>query len=389
MPSTDEQLKAPEETVRNAAKDLLRWLVSAACPLWASRGFDDVQGAFHESLDSDARPACEPRRIRVQLRQVYSFARAASLGWNGDAAGLVAAGLSYVRRHYRRPDGLFRTLVAPDGTSLDDRAFLYDQAFVLLALAESQRVLGRQPSLAAEGTALREALYGHLRRSAEGFCSGVTDDVVFLANPHMHLLEAALAWTEVSDDPAWQSLADEIGALALGRFIDTRTGALREQFAADWTPLGPDAGPVVEPGHQFEWAWLLFRWSRGAAGGVFRSAERLAEIGEKYGIRGGVAVNALLEDLSVSDGAARLWPQTERLKASVYLAKHLQQPHRWHTTAQAIAGLSRFLDTRTPGLWHDRLTPDGDLIPGRAPGSSFYHIVCAIAELAAACEPPP
>jgi mannose/cellobiose epimerase-like protein (N-acyl-D-glucosamine 2-epimerase family) len=386
MPSIRDQLKAPEDAVRTATKDLLQWLVSTACPLWASRGFDEVQGAFHESLDSDARPACEPRRIRVQLRQVYSFARAASLGWSGDAAGLAAAGLSYVRSHYRRPDGLFRTLVAPDGASLDDRAFLYDQAFVLLALAESQRVLGRQPSLVAEGTALREALYRHLKRSAAGFCSGVTDDGLCLANPHMHLLEAALAWTEVSDDPAWQSLADEIGALALGRFIDGRTGALREQFAADWTPLGPDAGPVVEPGHQFEWAWLLLRWSRAAPGSAFKSAERLAEIGETHGIRGGVAVNALLEDLTVSDAAARLWPQTERVKASVCFAKHLPEPHRWHTTATAIAGLSRFLDTRTPGLWHDRLTPEGDFIPGRAPGSSFYHIVCAIGELAAACE---
>lgn len=389
MPSTDEPLKAPEDTVRSATQDLLRWLVSTACPLWASRGFDRVQGAFHESLDGDARPASEPRRIRVQLRQVYSFARAASLGWSGDAEELVTAGLSYVRKHYRRPDGLFRTLVAPDGASVDERAFLYDQAFVLLALAESQRVLGPQPSLVADGAALREALYRHLKRGAEGFCSGDTDAIVFLANPHMHLLEAALAWTEVSDDPAWQALADEIGALALGRFIDSRTGALREQFSDDWTPLGPDAGPVVEPGHQFEWAWLLFRWSRNARGAVFSSAERLAEIGETYGIRGGVAVNALLEDLTVSDGAARLWPQTERVKASVYLATHLPEPHRWHTTAKAIAGLSRFLATRTPGLWHDRLTPEGDFVPGRAPGSSFYHIVCAIAELAAACEPPP
>ena len=56
-------------------------------------------------------------------------------------------GLKYFLAHYRRPDGLFRTLVAADGAVLDERAYLYDQAFVLLALAESERLLRSGPEL--------------------------------------------------------------------------------------------------------------------------------------------------------------------------------------------------------------------------------------------------
>lgn len=373
----------PEQTVRCAAGELSRWLLDVAYPLWASRGVDNVHGGFHESLDCDARPACEPRRIRVQARQTYCFARAVSLRWNGGAESLLAAGLAYVRSYYRRPDGLFRTLVAPDGTPLDERAFLYDQAFVLLALAESYRALGHDPDLVADAVALREALYARLERPGGGFGSEVTQPVPILANPHMHLLEAALAWMEVSEDPAWKDLADEIAHLALQRFSDPRTGALREQFGPDWAQLGPEVGPVVEPGHQFEWAWLLSRWCRGMPGAAFSKAERLVEIGETYGVHRGVAVMGLLDDFTVSDGSARLWGQTERLKASLYLARRGQTRY-WAAAASAVASLWKFLEMRTPGLWHDRLAADGQFVPSRVPASSFYHIVSALIELGVA-----
>jgi mannose/cellobiose epimerase-like protein (N-acyl-D-glucosamine 2-epimerase family) len=376
--------ESSEQTIGRAANALLRWLLDVAYPLWANHGVDNIDGGFHETLDHDARPAYEPRRIRVQARQTYCFARAAALGWTGDSGRLIDTGLSYVRSHYRRPDGLFRTLVAPDGTPLDDRAFLYDQAFVLLAFAESHRALGQQSDVVADAVSLREALYTHLKRSGGGgFGSEVTDPVPILANPHMHLLEAALAWLEVSDDPAWQVLADEIADLALQRFSDPRTGALREQFGSDWTPLGPEMGAVVEPGHQFEWAWLLSRWCGCIPGAALSKAERLVEIGEAYGVHRGVALMGLQENFSVMDGSARLWGQTERLKASLILAQGGSQPRYWVAAASALASIWRFLEVRTPGLWHDRLAAGGQFVPTRVPASSFYHIVSAVTELVA------
>ena len=51
---------------------------------------------------------------------------------------------------------------------------------------------------------------------------------------------------------------------------------------------------------------------------------------------------------------------------------------------QAAKGLRRYLETGTPGLWHDRLKADGQFVQQSAPASSFYHIVCAIDELGAA-----
>jgi len=376
------------EQVRDTDRSLRRWLVNDAYPLWAERGFDEVHGGFQERLSRDGTVATDPRRARVQLRQIYCFARAPELGWTGDAQRLVTRGLDYFLTHYRRPDGLFRTVVAPDGKPLDDRAFLYDQAFVLLALAESQRVLGPLPRLVEAAASLRAKLYEHLKRVGPGFDSGVPEALPLLSNPHMHLLEATLSWKSVSDDPAWGTLADEIVSLALSRLIDPQTGALREVFDEQWAPVSGHDGRIVEPGHQFEWAWLLIQWSQGSDKRALEAAARLVDIGESHGVRRGVAINVLLDDFAVHDGNARLWPQTERLKAAVAMARLTGEPRYWSQTTRAAEGLQRYLNTEVSGLWHDRLKSDGQFVQEPAPASSFYHIVCAIGELAAAVNEP-
>jgi mannose-6-phosphate isomerase len=361
---------------------LLRWLLADAYPLWASWGFDELRGGFQECLTAAGPIAHQPRRARVQARQIYCYARAAALGWKQpQASRLVADGLEYFLAHYRRTDGLFRTLVAADGSPLDERAFLYDQAFALLALAESQSVLGAQPELLHTSRVLLEALAARLKRSGPGFSSGVPDALPLLSNPHMHLLEAALSWIAAGGEPAWQGLADEIVELALSRFIDAGSGALREHFDQDWSPSAGIAGRIVEPGHQFEWAWLLLRWCAAGEQAAHRAAARLVEIGEAHGIRDGVAINALLDDFSIHDAEARLWPQTERLKAAARMAALTHEPRYWAMAAQAAAALRRYLATEVRGLWYDRLTLDGQFVQQPAPASSFYHIVCAIGEL--------
>ena len=386
MPHTEDAAPSERGAVGGAlARErelLLRWLLTDAYPLWATQGYDTVHGGFEESLTAAGPTPDQPRRARVQARQIYSFARAGNLGWEPQQAQrLVVAGLEYLLAHYRRSDGLYRSLIGVNGRVLDDRAFLYEQAFVLLALAESARVLGPEAGLIAAAQALRLTLHARLKRSGPGFGSGVPDALPLLSNPHMHLLEAALSWISVDDDPAWRSLADEIVALALSRFIDAGTGALREHFDEHWLPLAGTAGRLVEPGHQFEWAWLLLCWGGATAASAYAAATRLVQIGETHGIRDGVAINALLDDFSVHDGEARLWPQTERLKAAVRMAATTRDPDFETVAVRAARGLRRYLDIEVPGLWHDRLTVDGRWVQQPAPASSFYHIVCAIGEL--------
>ena len=234
-------------------KRLLNWLLDEACPLWSTHGVDRVHGGFHERL-SGTQGLPEPRRARVQPRQVSSFAQAALLGWKGDAAALATHGLDYFRKYYRRPDGLYRTLIGPDGASLDERALLYDQAFALLGLAEAQRVIP-STALADEGRELRATVFRLLRRKrGPGFETALPLVEPLCANPHMHLFEVALAWMETSDDDEWHALAEEIATLALSRFINPVSGVLHEHYERDWQRLPGTPGRILEPGHHFEWA---------------------------------------------------------------------------------------------------------------------------------------
>jgi mannose-6-phosphate isomerase len=383
----DDRSSSGDQALAAAAFRRLRaWLVNDAYPLWSTCGVDAATGAFHERLDQHGEPHPEPHRARVQPRQVYAFAQAPGLGWDGDGVGIARRGLATYHARYRRPDGLYRTLVAQDGTPLDESVFLYDQAFALLAPATLQLVAGPDADLEAAGLLLRDALLRHLKRSGPGFDSGVPTALPLLANPHMHLFEACLEWLELGEDPVWREIADEIGTLALMRFIDPVTGALRETFDGHWAPAPGIAGRIVEPGHQFEWAWLLLRWGGDARPEATRAAFRLIEIGEAYGIRNGVAIDALLDDFSMHDPVARLWPQTERLKAAALAASLTGEARHWANAAAAAEGLLRYFATPLPGLWHDRLTPEGNFLPGGAPASSFYHIVAAILAFGKALE---
>jgi mannose-6-phosphate isomerase len=228
-----------------------------------------------------------------------------------------------------------------------------------------------------------------------GFENDDAHSLPLKSNPHMHLFEASMSWADLTGGLAgpWAALADEIAELAMRRFIDSHTGALREFFSAEWGMYEGIEGRIVEPGHQFEWAWLLTRWgqSRGNAEAIVM-AERLFEIGMKHGICPDrhVAVMQLLDDFSTHDATARLWPQTEWLKSSLRLAKvnvGLKRDYYQAAAEQACEAMMRFLEVPTAGLWRDKMAPDGSFVSEAAPASSFYHIACAIDELLQSAEP--
>lgn len=368
---------------------LCDWLFGQALPLWAGTGTDRSTGGFFEKLTPHGRPLDDPRRARVTARQIFSFATAGQLGWEGDAAGMVDYGLANLVRHHLPPEGIVVPTVAADGQVLRRDFDLYDHAFVLFALAGASAMRGGDPALATRAAALRDTMIADWRHPERGFEEMQPRSLPLKANPHMHLFEAALAWEEVSDDPAWPALSDSIAGLCLDRFLDPATGALKEYFGGDWQQL-PAPQDVVEPGHQFEWAWLLRRW------GMLRNrpealaaAARLAEIGEGSGVdpTQDLVMNELNADLTVRDGLFRLWPQTERLKAHVSALidapDAMAQAVAADLAVRAARGLRRYFNHPVPGSWWEHLGRDGRPHdpdePARA--SSLYHITCAIGEL--------
>ncbi len=100
-------------------------------------------------------------------------------------------------------------------------------------------------------------------------------------------------------------------------------------------------------------------------------------------MRHGLATNSLLDDFSAHDAGARLWPQTERLKAAAIAARLTGEAKYFSMTVAAADRLMRYLDCPIPGLWYDRIDAQGNIVDEPAPASSFYHLVAAIAEISA------
>ena len=380
-----------------AGQALRDWLLASALPIWWALGADREVGGFREALDQAGQPAEPFRRLRVQGRMAYAFALSAALGWRGPWRQAIDHALEQLETTYRRPDDLYRTLVSVDGTPLEEAALLYDQAFVLIALAAAARAMPeRRRTLEVRALGLLEAVLEAFRHPAGGFAErehdrsparyGLDQEGAFQCNAQMHLFEAALGWRQVGEDARWAGVADELGALCCDRFVDPATGALTELFDADWRPAAGEEGCVLDPGHHFEWAWLLEQWSwvSGRQEGA-EVARRLFEAGERGVDRArGAVMDCLDADFSARERTARLWPQTERLKAAHLLARRAG-PERRETylsaAREAAATLARYLEVPLPGLWRDRMDPDGGFIDGPAPGSSLYHLVAAVAEV--------
>lgn len=387
---------SPFERLAERTARLRTWLDEAALPIWWNAGADRTHGGFFERIGQDGTPmAADNRRARVQPRQAYCFAAAGKAGWTGGPwREAVVHGLSWFDKVYRLESGLYGNLADRDGKLIDPGFDLYNQAFAIFAGAARAEAL---PEEAEAARARAEEILGLLRRDYAhphlGFEEANPPREPLRSNPHMHLFEAALAWEAVTGGAAlWTNLADEIATLALTRFIDARSGGLREFFDRDWRPLPGDKGRIMEPGHQFEWSWLLARWGelRGEEKAV-AAAKRLFEIGEGHGIcpRRKVAIMALHDDFTWADGLARLWPQTEWLKAALRLASLSEGAEREAylvSANRALDALDPFLATPVAGLWYDKWPAEGGLIDEPAPASTFYHILCAIHEAEAMLE---
>ena len=375
------------ESLAAGGRRLAEWLRLRALPVWATLGQAD-DGVFVEAIGMDGRPVTRARRARVQARQIYVYAQAGQLGWAGPWKRCVDDGVARLIADHLRPDGLCRTLLTPDGLPLDETAMVYDQAFVMLALATAKAAGCAEPSLEAGATRIRDALRG-VAMANGALMEGGSEP--YQANCHMHLLEACLAWEEAGGDDGWRTMSDQMVALARSTFIDADGGFLREFFGADWRPAAGDSGRLVEPGHQFEWAWLMARYSRmsGDLAGLDVARTLFAQGSRGVSERRGVAIDEMNDDGSIRSQRARLWPQTEWLKAALLLAETSSDNER-HAYMESAAAAQRalWLYLTDDGLWRDKRLTDGNFVDENVPASSFYHIMAAFrqaSDTAASC----
>jgi mannose-6-phosphate isomerase len=362
------------------------WLFGQALPFWSGVGHEGGGRGAREHLQLDGSAAAVPfKRMRVQARQIYAFSHAALLGW-ADGERLARDGYGFITGcGEKATGGWVRVLSAAGDGVLDAAVDLYDQAFVLLALAWYARLTGSAEALQRARRTVAW-IRTHMAVAPCGFHNAVPVEAgPRQQNPHMHLLEAALALYETSGDSCYATLAHDLVDLFRGYLFDRETGTVGELFLPNWSPV---PGGRVEPGHQYEWVWLLHQYERQTGIGVSTEIDRLFRFAREYGTD---AKTALVWDGVNRDGSAprrstRLWPQTEALKA------HVAMVQRGAGGGMAIPGIVRNLGTRfftgcPAGAWIDHFDAAGQPIVDKIPTSSFYHVFMAYTELAQLTHP--
>jgi mannose-6-phosphate isomerase len=361
-------------------------VLATIIPLCRDRFADDRHGGFHEQLDAAGHPVpIGTKRLMVQCRQLYVLSQAALLG---DPTGCAIAerGYTFLRAHYhdKRQSGWFFRAAAT-GEPIDRSKDLYGHAFVLFALAHLHRAFAA-PDAIELATATMDALHTRMAAPGGGFWDKTTEDwapdtALRRQNPHMHLLEAMLALFEATGQTRWLDEAAALVTLFGERFFDPATATLGEFFNADWTPH-PDTGHIVEPGHHFEWVWLLHRYANLSGRPVEPAADALFTMAMRHGFD---ADNGHIHDQLDRNGAPllrtrRIWTMTEAIKAqTAHIEAGLPQAAS-HLDRLSHHLLDRFLRPAQLG-WIETMTPDGTPTQTNLPGSTPYHLVMAAAEI--------
>ncbi len=375
------------------------WIFDQALPHWHEHGVDRVRGGFTERLSLSGAPdSVDFKRIRVQARQIYVFSHASLIDHDPARRTLwrLAAkqGFDFLTRNYwQGPARGWARTVTPEGRLLDIAADSYDQAFVLFASAWHYRAAGDARALEIVQQTL-DFIDRHLACAVHGgYFEGLSEKGELLQgpprlqNPHMHMLEAMLALHQATGDAAYLKRGEHLFELFRSRFFDMNTNSLGEYFAHDWLPLDGPQGQIVEPGHHFEWSWILHNYARLSHDTRAHDVAHLAfEFASKHGVH--PQSNLTYDEIDRSGAklraSHRLWPQTEAIKAYVATAEHGPSAEVRATARGRIApAVNAIFDNYfipDSGFWNDQLDAAGKSVSTYVPATSLYHLFLAFAE---------
>lgn len=372
------------ESTKQIAPSFLNWLRSECLPFWGSVGVDWHRGGFYERLDFAGRPVSDiSKRLMVQGRQLYVYCHAGLSGWYGSARPLAERCLEYMIDSYFERDGRpgWVFSVSPDGNVASSVRDTYAHAFALLGLAWYHRL---RPDCQILGIVNKTLAFmdESLVSETGGFCDCIPQTGILRhQNPHMHLFEAFLALYESCGELQYLMHAKEIFELFKASFFRPERGYLCEYLTDALTPLDGDRGQVCEPGHHYEWVWLLRKFEALSGEDTGYYCRSLYDHADQFGWdKDGFIVDELDSAGHVVKKSRRSWPHTEGLKANL-LEASLGRNGADARATQCISKLMEsYLGRPVVGGWIDHLDERGRSLVDYMPASTLYHIVCAAGE---------
>jgi mannose-6-phosphate isomerase len=340
-------------------------------PMWRGPGFNTALELPYEAVSADDHQPLPAERYRAMAcaRQLFTFAQA------GDAAHAQVL-FDSLRRTFQDPvhGGWFYSVDA-QGVPLDTTKDLYTHAFVVFACAEYGRRFDNRDALKLVHStsaliqsqfAAQDDLFNAALTADFGSVTGTP-----IQNPLMHLTEAWLAACEATRDNVFGAALRRLTSAVARHFVHAPTGCIAE------LPIGTSDNRL-EPGHQFEWFWLVRQGGALFEGtGLAEALQRAFDFAQRHGVdpdTGGVCAS-LDETGGIKDATQRIWAQTEYLRA---LACHDDSLARDALPRQIELFQQRFL---RPQGWFECKTPSGDVARADMPSTTPYHLATAYAAL--------
>ncbi|MEH6654655.1 AGE family epimerase/isomerase [Loktanella salsilacus] len=356
------------------------WFVNDFMPRWLDHVMTP-SGAVVEALDIKGHADAASPSTLTQARTIFALAQLYLA--RGDEQFQSGACTIYVFMDdaLRDPSGGY--LANCDNTLRRT----YDQSFALLALTTLRKI---SPQTVPEsrindlwnfvqGT-LTDPETGALWEDSAMAAQGARAGDLRAQNPHMHMLEAVLQAFEMTADPVWMDRATHLVQLAARYFVDPQTGAIIEFVGPDLAPLTTTEGGRREPGHQYEWAWLLHRYVAFGGDDMARAmADRMIHFVEATGLRGdGVLKGAPFDALDaagrVTEASHLLWPLTEAGKydAATGAADRARD-------IEAII-FERYFAAGSDPVWCNQLDSECSILWPTALSRLIYHVVLFVTE---------
>ena len=335
-------------------------------PLWQGPGWNAEMALPYEALNAQQQPLpAERYRAMACARQLYLFSsRIEQPGARERAAALFRS----LQRHFHDAEhgGWFYSIDA-QGKPLDRRKDLYTHAFIIFACAHYwgqvreqlvESTLNAALSVVAERFARDDGLYeASLDEDWSDLGSGP------LQNPLMHLAEAFLATLSVRDDQAVENALQTLAKAMQEHFIDAEHGVMLEK------PRGA-VDNWFEPGHQFEWFFLLESSALLRGSELHTSLDRAFAYAEQCGVKESAVLAMLDADGKVRDATQRIWAQAEYLRA---LALRPGGAGKVLTQLQALQ--QHFLHA---GGWYECRDASGAVSRSDMPSTTPYHLATCL-----------
>lgn len=358
-------------------------LLTKVLPYWYDRCVDWERGGYLLADDA-ARPTppATEKMIVTQARMVWGFAHAYRKGFRDPQRDYLRAarhGYVFLLEHFRDTNlGGYYWKTDLAGQPVNDRKYLYGQAFVVYALVEYHRA-------SDDPAALRHAmdLYRVIQerchdRKNDGWGEHYTREWQLIteqdprievevaglksANAHLHWMEALTELYEVTRDKAVRRSLAEALKLNQKWFYPRQPGRSAFHRQPNWKPVTDPKSAGLSYGHNVEFAWLMVRaeqvldqrpsWSH---------FEAILEHARAYGTdpeRGGL-YNRGFDDEPATDTDKVWWSQAEFLAALTEGLQRRDNPAYREALGKLIGFLRRHQIRPEDGIWLDTVSADG------------------------------